>query len=127
VKEFSIKKISSKSNTIDTKFLGMAVPALWERNQRRVKTGRGQGKVHQLNGVMHIDANLVLADIEPLLPEAILGKLKLNFTGSDPLSHPQENELVESMLKNAKELHNVSRLSAYLIMILYFCKALLQN
>ena len=106
MKEFSAK-VSARSNVIDPRFLGFAVKTIWERNQRTVKSGKKKGMVQRVNGVLHIDANIDLADLEPHLPEAVLTKLKLLFTGSDPLNHPEETELVENMLKNAKALYKV--------------------
>ena len=106
VKEFSLKS-GSRSNTIDPKFLCFAIKNIWERNQRTVKAGRNKGKVQKVNGVLHMDANITFADLEPQMPEAVLTKLKLLFTGGDPLSHPDETELVENMLKNAKSLYKV--------------------
>ena len=106
VREFTVKKKLSRMNTIDASFLNVAVPVLWEANERRVKTGKGS-KVYKVNGVLHIDGNILLSDLEPVLPDHILGKLKLNFTGSTPLSHPQEEELIQNMLKNAKAAFQV--------------------
>ena len=96
-----------RSNAIDAKFLRMAIPVIWERNQKLVKSGKNKGRVQRVNGVLHIDANIVLADLEQHLPEAVLGKVKLLFTGSDPLSHTDESELVEHMLECAKALYEV--------------------
>ena len=106
VKEFNLRS-TSKSNSIGIPFLRMAVPALWERNQRQVKTGKGRPKVIKMNGVTHIDANLLPNDLKPHFDKAFLTKLKLIFTGSEPLSHPDENELVETIFENAKKLYEV--------------------
>ena len=73
-----------------------------------MKTGKCKGKVQRVNGVLHIDANILPADLEPHLPEAVLSKLKLIYTGSAPLSHPEETQLAENMLRNAKALYEVN-------------------
>ena len=83
------------------------MPAVWERAERTVKSGKGKGTVHKINGVCHVDANIVLEDLERHLEEAMLTKLGLLYTGSDPLSHPEETQLVENMLANAKALYQV--------------------
>ena len=101
-----MKKTNSRMHTIDANFLGFAVPVFWERNERRVKTGGGT-KVYQVNGVMHVDGNILLSDLERVLPAHVLGKLKLNYTGDVPLSHPQEEELIQNMLRNAKAVYKV--------------------
>ena len=106
VKEFMVRG-ATRSNAIDAKFLRMAIPVIWEKNQKVVKSGKNKGRVQKVNGVLHIDANITLSDLEPYLPEAVLGKVKLIFTGSDPLSHPDETELVERMLETAKALYEV--------------------
>ena len=106
MKEFILKS-NYRSNSIDSKLLRVFIPIIWERNQKTVKSGRNKGKVQKVNGVVHIDANITLTDLEPHLPEAVLGKLKLIYTGGDPLSHPDETELVERMLRNAKALYQV--------------------
>ena len=109
MKEFSLKSLA-RSNAIDPKFLSFAVKVIWERNQRTVKAGKKKGQVQKVNGVLHMDANITLADLEAQMSEAVLSKLKLIFTGSDPLSHPDETDLVENMLKNAKDLYEVRAL-----------------
>ena len=106
VKEFCMRK-SGRSNTIDAQFLGRAVQAIWERNERRVKLGK-VSRVVQINGVLHVDANILLSDLELVLSQAVLSKMKLIFTGDQPLSHPNENDLVKDMLKSAKQLFQVS-------------------
>ena len=106
VKEFTLKK-TSRSNSIGIPFLQMAVPAIWERNQRQVKTGKGKPKVIKMNGVTHIDANVLPEDLEPHFDEAFNTKLKCIYTGSEPLSHPDENELVESIFENARKAYEV--------------------
>ena len=103
-----MKKANSRMHTIDANFLGFAVPVIWERNERRIKTGGGTGtKVFQINGVLHIDGNILLSDLERVLPAHTLGKLKLNYTGDVPLSHPREDELIQNMLKNARAAYKV--------------------
>ena len=107
MKEFNIKK-SGRSNTIGVNFLEMAVPAIWERNQRTIKSGRGKGMVHRINHPMHIDANILEADLVAAnLGDAILGKIQLIYTGPDSLSHPEETEKVQRILKNSKALFKV--------------------
>ena len=101
-----MKKMMAKMNTIDAGFLNMAVIAIWERNERRVRVGN-KTKVYQINGVLHVDGNILLSDLKHVLPDHVLTKLQLNFTGSAPLSHPDEAELIEEMLKNAKEAFKV--------------------
>ena len=56
---------------------------------------------------MHIDGNILLSDLEGLVPEALLTKLKLIYFGDQPLYHEQESELVEKMLDNAGKLFQV--------------------
>ena len=107
MKEFILKS-NYRSSEIDTKLLRLFIPIIWERNQKTVKSGKQRGKVQRPNGVVHIDANITLTDLEPYLPEAVLSKLKLIYTGPDPLSHPEETELVERMLKNGKALYQVN-------------------
>ena len=107
MREFTVKK-SSRSNSIGINFLKLAIPAIWERAQRTVKTGKSKGKVQKINGVVHVDANLVLADLEPHMDDAILGKLKLLYTGPHSLSGPLETFYVERILKNSKGLYPVS-------------------
>ena len=109
VKEFSVKSVA-RSNVIDPKFLSFGIKNIWEASQRTVKSGKNKGKVQKVNGVLHIDANITLSDLESQLPEAVLTKLKLLYTGSDPLNHPEETELVENMLRNARALYKVSSL-----------------
>ena len=109
VKEFSVKSVA-RSNVIDPKFLSFGVKNIWEASQRAVKNGKNKGKVQKVNGVLHINANITLSDLESQLPEAVLTKLKLLYTGSDPLNHPEETELVENMLRNARALYKVSSL-----------------
>ena len=109
VKEFSVKSVA-RSNVIDPKFLSFGVKNIWEASQRTVKSGKNKGKVQKVNGVLHINANITLSDLESQLPEAVLTKLKLLYTGSDPLNHPEETELVENMLRNARALYKVSSL-----------------
>ena len=43
------------------------------------------------DGVTHIDANVLPEDLEPHFDEAFNTKLKCIYTGSEPLSHPDEN------------------------------------
>ena len=106
VKELSVKKTSNKFNTIDPSFLNFSVPVFWERNERRVKVGKGS-KVYKVNGVMHMDGNILLSDLERVLPDHVLGKLKLNYTGAVPFDHPDEHELCQNILKNAKAAFEV--------------------
>ena len=101
-------------NTIDAAFLNFAVPVIWERNERRVRVGKST-KTYQVNGVMHVDGNILLSDLEHVLPDHVLGKLKLNYTGDVPLSHPQEEELIGNMLRNAKAAHKVKHRYLYMI------------
>ena len=107
VREFALKKGSSRHNTIDANFLKVAIPAIWERNERRVGSGKA-AKVYKINGVLHVDANITLSDLEGILDDHILGKLKLNFSGSVPLAHEREAELIAAMKKNAKALFQVN-------------------
>ena len=106
MREFTVKKKSFKMNTVDASFLNMAVPVLWERNERRVRAGKST-MVYKVNGVLHVDGNILRSDLENVLPDHLLGKMKLNFTGSVPLSHPQEEELISNMLKNAGAAYKV--------------------
>ena len=106
MKEFSLKP-GARSNSVDPKFLCFAIKNIWEKNQRTVKVGRNKGKVQKVNGVLHIDANITYDDLESQMPEAVLTKLKLIFTGLDSLNHPDEPGLVENMFKNAKALYKV--------------------
>ena len=108
MREFTVKK-SSRSNAVGINFLKLAIPAIWERAQRTVKTGKSKGKVQRINGVIHVDGNITLGDLEPHMDDAILGKLKLLYTGPDPLSGPLETFYVERILKNSKELYRVSK------------------
>ena len=107
VREFTVKK-SSRSNSIGINFLKLAIPAIWERAQRTVKTGKSKGKIQKINGVVHVDGNIVLADLEPHMDDAILGKLKLLYTGPDSLSGSLATFYVERILKNSKGLYKVS-------------------
>ena len=109
MKEFTVKK-SSRSNAIGINFLKLAIPAIWERAQRTVKSGKSRGKVQKINGVVHVDGNITLADLEPHMDDAMLGKLKLLYTGPDPLGGPLETFYVERILKNSKELYHVSEI-----------------
>ena len=104
VKEFAVKK-STRTNTFDAKALGSGVQALWERSVKT--TGGAKSKEYRPDGVLHIDGNITRSDLEPYLTDATLTKLKLNYSGSDPLNHPQEAELVDNMLINAKKLNKV--------------------
>ena len=99
-------KKSGRSNVIDGKFLGTAVQAIWERNERRMKMGK-TSRVVKINGVLHIDGNVVLSDLEAILGEAVLSKLKLIYMGNQPLCHEQESKLVEKMLQSAEKLYKV--------------------
>ena len=65
---------------------------------------------------MFIDGNIGLSDLQEHLPDAVISKLHLNFTGKQPLNHPDEVELVERMLLNGKEMFKVS---IFLIFLLY--------
>ena len=57
---------------------------------------------------MHIDANILEADLVAAnLGDAILGKIQLIYTGPDSLSHPEETEKVQRILKNSKALFKV--------------------
>ena len=94
--------MNSRDNSIDVKFLNFAVKSLWERSVKRVR-----GKTLKPNGVIYIDGNIGLADLQEHLPDAVLSKLHLNFTGSQPLSHPQEDEIVERMLETAQKMYKV--------------------
>ena len=67
-----------------------------------------RSKVQKPNGVCHIDGNILPSDLKRHLPDPVFEKLKLNYTGSDPLCHPDESDLVEKMLENAKELFKVT-------------------
>ena len=107
VREFSIKKIA-KMNSIDTKFMCMAIPAIWERNERRVRQGKS-ARIFQINGVLHVDGNIMMSDLEKVMPDAILSKLKLIYSGDQPLRHEKESDLVQSMLLNAKQLYKVKQ------------------
>ena len=102
VKEFSVKKMSSRSNTIDGKFLGAAVEALWERAQKGVR-----GKNARPDAVIHVDGNPVPKDLKPYMKEATWNKIRFNYTGPDPLEHEHESKIVKRILKNAKDLHKV--------------------
>ena len=102
MKEFLLKKTSSRDNSIDVKFLHFVVKSLWERSVKRVR-----GKTYTPNGVMFIDGNIGLSDLQEHLPDAVISKLHLNFTGKQPLNHPDEVELVERMLLNGKEMFKV--------------------
>ena len=106
MREFTTKKSSSRSNSIDPKFLNIVVPALFERNERRVMVGQN-AKVYKLNHVIHIDGNILPSDLKKDVTEPNLGKLMLNYTGSEPLSHPDMDELIANILKNAKECYKV--------------------
>ena len=103
VKEFAVKK-SSRTNTFDAKSLGSGIQALWERS---VKVTGVKSKEYRPDGVLHVDGNITHSDLEPYMTDATLTKLKLNYSGSEPLSHPNEAELVDEMLRNGKELNKV--------------------
>ena len=103
MKEFTVKKMSSRSNTFDARFFGEAVKTLWERSERRVR-----GKAFSPNAVMYVDGNIVPSDLEPYLTEPSMSKINFNFTGFDALDHPKEAEIVDSMLKAAKEVNKVN-------------------
>ena len=107
MREFTTKKSSSRSNSIDPKFLNVVIPALFERNERRVMIGQN-AKVYKLNHVMHIDANILPSDLKKDVTGPNLDKLMLNYTGSVPLSHPDMDDLIEAILKNAKECYKVT-------------------
>ena len=107
MREFALKKGSSRHNTIDANFLKIAVPAIWERNERRVGSGKA-AKVYKINGVLHVDANIVREDLVGILDDHILGKLKLNYSGSVPISHERDTELIDGMKKNAKAAFQVN-------------------
>ena len=104
VKEFSVKKMSSKSNTIDGRFLGTAVEALWERAQKGVR-----GKKFKPDAALHVDGNIVPDDLKPFMKDATWKKIMYNYTGPDPLEHEHESKLVKRILQNAKELHKVNQ------------------
>ena len=99
-----MKKMSSRSNTIDAKFLSFAVPAVWESAERGVGNSK---KVNKVNGVMHIDGNVLLTDLERVLEPAVLGKMRLNYTGSVPIKHKNDDQLIDNMKKNSKSLNQV--------------------
>ena len=65
-------------------------------------------KVYKLNHVIHIDGNIELKDLEKDVTVPNLGKLQLIYTGSVPLSHPDEADLIDNMLKNAKNCYKVT-------------------
>ena len=88
VKEFSVKKMSSRSNTIDGRFLGAAVEALWERALKGVR-----GKIARPDAVIHVDGNLVPKDLKPYMKEATWNKIRFNYTRPDPLEHEHESKL----------------------------------
>ena len=102
VKEFSTSKTASKNN-IKPQFLLFAVKSTWERSEKRVR-----GKVYRPNGVMFIDANIIPSDLENHLPDAVLSKIHMNYTGPEPLNHPDEAEVVDRMLLNAKNMFKVN-------------------
>ena len=95
-------------NSIDTKFMCMAILASWERNERRVRQGKS-ARIFQINGVLHVDGNIMMSDVEKVMPDAILSKLKLIYSGDQPLRHEKESDLVQSMLLNAKQLYKVKQ------------------
>ena len=68
-----------------------------------------KARVYKINGVLHVDANIMMSDLENVMPEAILSKLKLIYTGDQPLHHAKETELVHNMLSNAKKLYKVKQ------------------
>lgn len=101
VKEFSTSKTASKTS-IDPRFLLFGVKSLWERSEKRVR-----GKVYRPNGVMYIDANICPSDLEQHLPHAVMSKIHMNYTGPEPLNHPDEAEIVDRILLNAKNMFKV--------------------
>ena len=103
MKEFTVKKTSSRSNTFDARFFAEAVKTLWERSERRVR-----GKAYPPNAVMHVDGNIVPSDLEPYFTDAMMSKVNFNFTGFSALDHPKEAEIVDNMLKAAKEVNKVN-------------------
>ena len=64
-------------------------------------------RVVKINGVLHIDGNVILSDLEEILSEAVLSKLKLIYMGDQPLCHEQETKLVERMIQSAEKLFKV--------------------
>ena len=94
--------MTSRSNTIDAKFLGETVKTLWEKSEKRVR-----GKAYIPNGVIHVDGNILPVDLEPYWNDALMSKVQFNFTGEDSLEHPQESVLVTKMLANALALNEV--------------------
>ena len=100
MKEFSSKKQPSKLNAIDSKFLERSTKAQWERSSRMVS-----GRKQELNGIVFIDANIVPSDVLKDIDDATGTKIGFNYTGPDPLDHPDEADLVERVLRNSKEAY----------------------
>ena len=94
--------MSSKNSTIDARFLGEVVKTLWEMSEKRVRN-----KAYKPDGVIHVDGNILPSDLEPYWTEAMLSKCQFNYTGEDPLDHPQESAVVTRMLETAKEINKV--------------------
>lgn len=100
MKEFCRKKQPAKLNAIDARFLERVTKATWEGSCKRVR-----GKMSKPVGVVLIDGNIFPSDVSNDIDGPTLDKIGFNYTGPDSLSHPEESELVDNILKKSKEVY----------------------
>lgn len=103
MKEFSLLSQSGRSAQIGVKFVKFAIQTLWEGSGKACKGKKGIAL--QPKAVVHIDANILPEQILPQLGLAMSSKLRFNYTGTTPLDHPDEIELIEEMMEDALKLH----------------------
>ena len=58
------------------KFLKLVVPLIWEASEKKTKKGQ-----YKPRAVVHLDANITPSDVAPFLGEAVVSKIKFNYTG----------------------------------------------
>ena len=115
VKEFSKTKQSVRSSMVDVKFLVWSIKTLWEQSAKAkaVKIDNERKNLKPM-AVVHIDANILPEDLTAHLDAPMFSKIKMIYTGPTPMSHEDENDIIDQMFKDAKAL------SQYLP-ILYRC------
>ena len=100
MKEFSLNA-DTRTHQIGSKFLKWGITTLWERGS---KASLGQKDLRPAASI-HIDANVMPADILKQLDSPTGSKLYFIYTGAKQMNHEDDIAIIDELLDDAILLH----------------------